>query len=53
MTGLDKKIVQEMKEDIEDSVFADEYGPFIDSLADLETDEEIVKLYLGGSKDEQ
>lgn len=52
MTYLDNKIVQEMKEDIEDSVFADEYGPFIDSLADLETDEEIVALFMGGMKDE-
>lgn len=52
MTYLDNKIVQEMKEDIEDSVFADEYGPFIDSLADLETDEDIVKRCSGGNKDE-
>ena len=52
MTYLDNKIIQEMKEDIEDSVFADEYGPFIDSLADLETDEEIVALFMGGMKNE-
>lgn len=52
MTALDKKIVQEMKEEIEDSVFADEYGYFIDSLADLEMDEEIVNRYTGGNKDE-
>ena len=52
MNALDKKIVQEMKEDIEDSVFADEIGPFIDSLADLETDEDIINKYVGGNEDE-
>ena len=52
MTYLDNKIVQEMKEDIEDSVFADEYGSFIDSLADLETDEDIIERCSGGNKDE-
>ena len=52
MIGLDKKIVQEMKADIEDSVFADEYGEFIDSLADLETDKDIIDRCLGGNKDE-
>ena len=49
---LDNKIVQEMKEDIEDSVFADELGVFIDSLADLETDEEIIERCAGGDDDE-
>lgn len=52
MTGLDNKIVQEMKQDIEDSVFSDEIGPFIDSLADLETDKEIVDKCLGGNNNE-
>lgn len=51
MTYLDNKIMQEMKEDIEDSVFADEYS-FIDSLADLETDEDIINKCSGGNKDE-
>lgn len=52
MEFLDKKIVQEMKSDIEDSVFADEYGEFIDSLADLETDKEIIDKCLGGNNNE-
>ncbi len=52
MLPLDKKIVKEMKEDIEDSIFADEYGEFIDSLADLDTDEDIINKCLGGDKDE-
>lgn len=53
MEYLDKKIARTMKEDIEDSIFADEMGPFIDSLADLETDEDIVNDVLeGGNNDE-
>ena len=52
MLPLDKKIVKEMKEDIEDYIFADEYGEFIDSLADLDTDEDIINKCLGGDKDE-
>ena len=52
MLPLDKKIIKEMKEDIEDSIFADEYGEFIDSLADLDTDEDIINKCLGGDKDE-
>lgn len=52
MLSLDKKIVKEMKEEIEDSVFADEYGEFIDSLADLETDKDIIDKCLGGKEDE-
>lgn len=52
MLPLDKKIVQEMKEDIEDSVFHDEIGCFIDSLAGLKTDEEIISNCLGGNKNE-
>lgn len=52
MEFLDKKIVQELKEDIEDSIFADEYGEFIDSLAGLETDKEIIDKCLGGNKNE-
>ena len=38
-----------MKEDIDDSVFADEIGPFIDSLAGLETDKDIIDKCLGGN----
>lgn len=49
MTGFDKLIVQEMKNDIDDSVFSDEMGQFIDSLADLETDEDIINKCLGGN----
>lgn len=49
MISLDKKIVNEMKEDIDDSVFNDEYGEFIDSLLDLETDEDIINNCLGGN----
>lgn len=52
MESLDKMIVKEMKEDIEDSVFDDECGQFIDSLADLETDEDIVNTYCLGGKEE-
>ena len=52
MQFLDEKIVKEMKEDIEDSVFTDELGVFIDSLADLETDEEIIERCVGGDDDE-
>ena len=52
MEFLDKKIVQEMKADIEDSVFADEYGEFIDSLAGLQTDKEIIEASLGGNENE-
>ena len=46
MLALDNKIAQQMKEDIEDSIFHDEVGSFIDSLADLETDEEIINKCL-------
>ena len=49
---LDNKIVQEMINDIEDSVFADEIGEFIDSLADLETDKDIIDNCLGGQDNE-
>ena len=52
MEFLDRKIMQEMKADIEDSVFADEYGEFIDSLAGLETDKDIIEKCLGGNEDE-
>lgn len=52
MTHLDKKILQEMKEDIEDSVFSDEYGECICSLADLDTDKDIIDRCLGGNDDE-
>ena len=51
MVHLDNKIVKEMKEDIEDSVFADEYGEFIDSLADLKTDKDILEN-CGGMENE-
>lgn len=50
MEFLDKRIVNEMKEDIEDSVFTDEIGQFIDSLADLETDKDIIDKCLGGKQ---
>ena len=52
MLHLDKKIAQELKDDIEDSVFADEFGECIDSLADLDTDEDIINNCLGGNEDE-
>ena len=52
MSSLDKKIAKEMKEDIEDTVFTDEFGYVIDSLADLETDKDIFDKYDGGKKDE-
>lgn len=46
-------IVKEMKEDIDDAVFSDEMGPFIDSLAGLQTDEDIINSCCsGGKKDE-
>ena len=52
MTHLDSKIVQEMKDDIEDAIFADEYGECIDALAGLETDEDIINNCLGGDENE-
>ena len=52
MLHLDNIIAQELKSDIEDSVFADEYGEFIDTLADLKTDADIVNDCLGGYKNE-
>lgn len=52
MSYLDKKICLGMKEEIEDSIFNDEFGQFIDTLAGLKTDEEIMEEYLGGEDDE-
>lgn len=52
MDSLDKKLINDMKEDIENSVFNDEYGYFIDSLADLEADKDIFDKCLGGDKNE-
>lgn len=52
MLALDKKIAQGLKEEIEDSVFDDEMGQFIDTLADLETDQDIINNCLGGTKNE-
>lgn len=52
MVALDQKIVNEMKSDIEDAIFADEYGEYIDALADLETDKEIIDKYSGGQDNE-
>ena len=49
---LDKKLVQEMKSEIEDMVFTDEIGPFIDTLADLQTDKDIIESCIGGDSDE-
>lgn len=50
MEFLDNMIVREMKEDIEDSILDDEMGQFIDTLADLETDEDIINDVLGGNE---
>ena len=52
MEYLDKKIARDMKEEIVDSVFADELGQYIDTLADLETDEDIINDVLGGNDNE-
>ena len=52
MLALDKKIAQGLKEDIEDSVFNDDMGQFIDTLADLETDQDIINNCLGGNENE-
>ena len=52
MEYLDKKIARTMKEEIEDSIFADELGQYIDTLADLDTDEDIINDVLGGNEDE-
>lgn len=52
MRYLDEKMVKEMKEEIEDTVFSDEYGECIDSLADLDTDKDIIDKCLGGNCDE-
>ena len=51
MLGLDKLIVKEMKEDIEEMIFVDEFGYYIDSLAELETDKDIIDKCLGGEID--
>ena len=51
MLVLDQKIAKQMKEDVEDSIFHDD-NQFIDTLADLETDEEIIDRCLGGKKNE-
>ena len=53
MELLDKKIVKEMKDDIDDYILSDEYGPFIDVMADLERDEEIIRRCREEVKDEQ
>ena len=50
MTSLDKKIVNEMNDEIIDYVLSDEFGECIDSLLGLETDEEIITKALGGMK---
>lgn len=52
MSYLDKLLVQEMTSDIEEAVFVDEMGQFIDTLADLETDEDIINKCLGGEDNE-
>ena len=52
MEYLDKKIAQTMKEELVDSVLTDELGQFIDTLADLETDEDIINDVLGGNNNE-
>lgn len=52
MTGLDNKIVQEMSQEIEDMVYSDDMGPYIDSLAGLETDKDIIDKCSGGKCDE-
>ena len=52
MSYLDKLIVNEMTKDIEDDVFVDEMGEFIDSLADLETDKDIIDRCIGGDDNE-
>ena len=52
MLSLDQKIVKEMKEEIEDSVFSDEFGDAIDSLAGLDTDKDIIDKCLGGNENE-
>ena len=52
MLQLDKIIARGMKEDIEDSIFADDMGQFIDTLADLETDQDIINKCLGGKDNE-
>lgn len=48
MTGLDKKIINEMNDEITDYVLSDEFGEFIDSLLGLETDKEIIDKSVGG-----
>lgn len=53
MDFLDKKIVKEMKDDIDDAILSDEFGPFIDIFADLERDEDIIKRCMEVSENEQ
>lgn len=45
MDFLDKKIIFNMKQEMEESVFVDEMGEIIDSMMDLETDKDIVDKY--------
>lgn len=58
MEALDNKMIRDMKQTIDDSVFSDEFGYFIDSLANLETDKDIFeknilnKSCLGGNQNE-
>lgn len=52
MLALDTIILKEMQEDIDTSIFTDEFGPYIDSLADLECDEDIINKCLGGDYNE-
>ena len=49
MTSLDRKIVNEMNEEITDYVLSDEFGEFIDLLLGLDTDEDIINKALGGN----
>ena len=52
LLALDTIILKEMQEDIDTSIFTDELGQYIDSLADLECDEDIINKCLGGNCNE-
>lgn len=52
MLALDAIILKEMQEDVDTSIFTDELGQYIDSLADLECDEDIINKCLGGNYNE-
>lgn len=52
LLALDRMIIKEMQEELDDFILTDELGEYIDSLADLPCDEDIINKCLGGNCDE-